>query len=243
MPHACLIVIERKKRIVPIPTVRLLVVGASALPFTIYQRLRARYEIDIFNCKQNVLRKLASQQYSALFIWSKNLDFPEVQRFVSTVRSTSPTHPIIVMSCHFSSLQRATLLRSGAKDCLSHDISLNELFAKIEVLLNSPESPAFSPLFSEGGFRFHFKNQTALYQNTVIPLNRKEAQLLNALLRRTNAIVTSQFLYDLIWGAGNPPASNSLEVYMSSLRRKIEKPFGLKLFETVKGVGYRVRSG
>lgn len=193
------------------------------------------------DCKQNVLKKLTSQQYEGLFIWSKNLHFPEVQRLIGAIRMHSQAQKIFVIGCSFSSLQRATLLRSGAHDCLAHDISLNEFSAKIEILLSSTDQHALPLPFTHGDFYFHFENQIASYKNTPIPLNRKELQLLSALLSRANTIVSTETLHDQVWNSDNPPVSNSLEVYMSSLRRKIEKPFGLKLFETVKGVGYRVK--
>jgi DNA-binding response OmpR family regulator len=95
-------------------------------------------------------------------------------------------------------------------------------------------------VFARGKFRFDLQTKIATYNQVPIPLNKKETQLLVTFLQNPNRIFSAASLYNLIWQRTSYPTSNSLEVYMSSLRHKIEKPFGLALFTTFKGRGYGV---
>ena len=133
------------------------------------------------------------------------------------------------------------ILMTGVKDCVAGTISPEELMAKLTIIAHHDPTAIQSTLFTEGNFTFDFVQNVASYRGVVIPLNKKETLILSALLHRRNSILSKQMLYNLIWESAATPSSNSLEVYMSSLRRKIEKPFGLKLIESVKGVGYRIK--
>ncbi len=75
-----------------------------------------------------------------------------------------------------------------------------------------------------------------------IELSRREGALLGALLRREGRPVPKDDLLREVWGDDFGGDTNVVEVYVGYLRRKIDGPFGRRSLETVRGVGYRVRS-
>lgn len=144
------------------------------------------------------------------------------------------------MGGKLTSPQRAQLLEAGARDCLSHTVCSAELLARIMLAGGESATTANNTCFECGDFRFEFGENIASYLGVVIPLNKKEALVLETLLQTPSKLVSKMTLYNQVWGPDELPNSNSLEVYMSSLRRKIERPFGFKLIKSVKGLGYRV---
>lgn len=228
--------------IFPSRPMKVLVVGLLPLPFTIYRILKSKYLVDVISLKKDFIASLSSHQYELILIWSEGLPLLFAKNIVRHALVRFPSLKILIFSASYSSAQRAELLLAGAKDCLAAGVSSAELLAKITLLAGKTQVNQFPPAFIRGEFAFDFTQNIASYRGVAIPLNKKEALVLSAVLKRSSTIISKQALYDSIWDSNTQPASNSLEVYVSSLRRKIEKPFGLKLLENVKSVGYRVKN-
>jgi two-component system OmpR family response regulator len=77
--------------------------------------------------------------------------------------------------------------------------------------------------------------------DTEIELSAREFALLEAFMRRPGQVMSQLQLVDAAWDLGYEHRSNVVEVYVRYLREKIDRPFGLRSLETVRGVGYRLR--
>jgi DNA-binding response OmpR family regulator len=217
---------------------KVLVVGMSPLPWKFYQALQSKYFLHVRSVQKPFLSAIAKQKYDATIIWSEKLSPLYTKKLITHLHLEFPALKTLVLGNHLSSPQRAELLQAGAKDCMSDAVCVQELLARVHNAQDDRQSTT-ATVFSYGGFEFKFKEKLASFGHTLIPLNKKEIRLLSVLLQKPNQVVSSSALYAVVWN-GSPPASNSLEVYMSNLRRKLEKPFGLRLFTTFKGRGYGV---
>lgn len=180
---------------------------------------------------------MAENKQQILLIWAEQVSLLFLKKFLATVEQRFPLLIPVVLGGGFSSRKRAEILGAGARECLAQTVSTDELTARMALLAGKHLSaPAH---FQHGKFLFTYGENIASYNDILIPLNKKEALLLETLLKASPKLVSQPALISHLWNETEPPSSNSVEVYMSRLRRKIEKPFGLKLFETVKGLGYR----
>jgi len=75
-----------------------------------------------------------------------------------------------------------------------------------------------------------------------VQLSGKEMALLEYLMRNPGRVVTRQAIVERVWGLDDQPASNVIDVHMSSLRRKVDRGFESSLIHTVIGAGYRFRA-
>jgi two-component system OmpR family response regulator len=217
---------------------QIFVVGMRPLPWRFFEALHVRYSVAVYSLLKNPLRVTDNTQ-RILLIWAEKISLLFLKKFLVTAEQRFPLLVPVVLGGGFSSRERAEILRAGARECLPQTVSTDELVTRIMLLTGEHLSaPAH---FQQGDFLFTYGEHIASYKNVRIPLNKKEALLLEALLKASPKLVAQPTLISHVWSDTEPPSSNSLEVYMSRLRRKIEKSFGLKLFETVKGIGYRVQ--
>lgn len=222
---------------------KLLVVSLAPLPFTLYRELQKSCVLDVRSLRQDVFFLAAKQPYDGVVLWAKGVPFLTAKKFVAECARRLPEMPVVVAHAPYTSPERVMLLTCGARECTTPEMNTEETALRIRLACRTHSHGSLNPLpFAHGKFSFDFILQTAFYDSTPIPLNKKETLLLNALLRRPNHTVPLQLLHDIIWDTTEPPTSNSLQVYISSLRRKIEKPLGMHLIENLKGRGYRVRT-
>lgn len=74
-----------------------------------------------------------------------------------------------------------------------------------------------------------------------VELSAREFALLEAFMRRPEQVLSQDQLLDAAWDLGYEHRSNVVEVYVRYLREKIDRPFGVRAIETVRGIGYRLR--
>jgi len=72
-------------------------------------------------------------------------------------------------------------------------------------------------------------------------LTAREYALLEYLMRHPNRLITRQMAENSLWGSESSVASNVVDVYIRRLRRKLDDPFEVKLIETLRGAGYRMK--
>jgi two-component system response regulator MprA len=133
---------------------------------------------------------------------------------------------------------RVAGLDAGADDYLVKPFALEELTARLRALLrrSGPES-------SHEVLRFDdLSLDPVAYEvrrgDREIELTRTEFQLLELFLRHPRQVLTRSIIFENVWGYDFGPDSNSLEVYISYLRRKTEAEGEPRLLHTVRGVGY-----
>lgn len=156
------------------------------------------------------------------------------------LRITGDRVPVLMLTARRSVGDRVAGLDAGADDYLVKPFALEELLARVRALLRrvdpgESEKMAFADLTVDPDDRSAWRGDRA------IELTRTEFELLAVLLRNASRVVTRSALYTDVWGYDFSTKSNSLDVYIGYLRRKLEAGGEPRLVHTVRGIGYVLR--
>ena len=149
------------------------------------------------------------------------------------------TIPILMLTARDTVEDRVLGLDSGADDYLVKPFALNELRARLRALLRR-DSADKSALLTVGDLVLDPANHNVARAGLPIELTTKEFSLLEYFMRNPNRLITREMAEDHIWNYDFEGTSNVVDVYVRRLRRKIDDPYPVKLFETVRGAGYRL---
>ncbi|MDX6681711.1 MAG: two-component system, OmpR family, response regulator MprA [Solirubrobacteraceae bacterium] len=143
--------------------------------------------------------------------------------------------PILLLTARDALSERVAGLDAGADDYLVKPFEIDELTARIRALLrrNQPHGDALA--FAD--LTLDPRSQIARRGGRELALTRREAELLELLVRNARTVVTREQALDEVWGAGSAAGANVVDRYVAYLRRKLGDP---PLIHTVRGVGFRL---
>jgi two-component system OmpR family response regulator len=148
--------------------------------------------------------------------------------------------PVIMLTARDAVDDRVRGLDAGADDYLTKPFSLAELLARLRALVR--RGPVERPSVLEvGALRLDPATRQAWRGDAEIELSAREFALFEAFMRRPGQVLSHGQLLDAAWDLGYEQRSNVVEVYVRYLRQKIDRPFGVRSLETVRGMGYRLR--
>jgi two-component system OmpR family response regulator len=149
--------------------------------------------------------------------------------------------PVLVLTARDSMEDRVSGLDAGADDYLPKPFSFAELFARLRALARrgAAERPA---VVKVGDLRLDPATRQVWRGTTEVGLSAKEFALMETFIRRPGHVLTREQLLEHAWDFAFEPSSNVVDVYVRYLREKVDRPFGRRSIETVRGVGYRLRS-
>ena len=150
--------------------------------------------------------------------------------------------PVLMITALDTIHDRVTGLDSGADDYLAKPFSFAELLARLRALARRPREVRM-PVLTVGQLQLDPAARTVQRGDVQIELTRKEFALLEELMRRPGEAVSRFELLECAWDDSYDNRSNVVDVYIGYLRQKIDRPFGAESIETVRGFGYRLRSG
>lgn len=151
--------------------------------------------------------------------------------------------PIIILSARDQEMDKVKALDAGADDYLTKPFSVIELQARIRVSLRHAKltTEKQTPNFKFGDFFVDLINRKVWENNDKISLTPIQYNILAALVRRINKIVTHKELLRLVWGENHKEDIDYLRIYIHQLRHKLEKiPAQPKYLKTEPGIGYRL---
>ena len=161
------------------------------------------------------------------------------------IRGAGDRTPILMLTARDSIGDRVSGLDAGADDYLVKPFALDELLARVRALLRrarpdddgAPAPLRFADLVLDpGGCEVHRGERR-------VDLTRTEFLLLELLMRHPRQVLPRATIFESVWGYDFGANTNSLEVYVSYLRRKLEAGGEPRLVQTVRGVGYVLREG
>jgi two-component system OmpR family response regulator len=157
------------------------------------------------------------------------------------MRNAGVTSPALMLTARDAVEDRAAGLDSGADDYLPKPFSLSELYARLRALAR--RGPIAQPVVLEvGDLRIDPRTRQAWRGDVEIELSAKALALLETLMRRAGQVVSRFDLLEHAWDLSYENRSNIVDVYIRMLRRRIDRPFGVRSIETIRGAGYRLRS-
>ena len=148
--------------------------------------------------------------------------------------------PILMLTAKDAVADRVLGLETGADDYLVKPFALEELLARVKVLLrrqrqSAPEVLHYADLSLDTGSRLAKRGDRA------IDLTTTEYELLALFLRRPGQVLTRDLIMERVWGYDFEGESNVLEVYIRYLRNKLEEQGERRLIQTIRGAGYVLR--
>jgi two-component system, OmpR family, response regulator MprA len=155
------------------------------------------------------------------------------------LRSRGDSTPILLLTARRDVSDRVAGLDAGADDYLAKPFSLDELLARVRALLRRAPERAETLRFLDIEVDLH-AHRVRRGERT-LELTRTEFALLELLLRNIGRVLTRSEILTAVWGYDFGPTSNSLEVYVGYLRRKLEAAGEPRVVQTVRGVGYVLR--
>ena len=155
------------------------------------------------------------------------------------VRSVSEV-PIIMLTARQSVPDRVAGLDGGADDYVSKPFAIEELLARIRVLLRRTRTTTVTnkDTLTAKDLRLNTSTREADRGGESIALTAREFDLLEMLLKNKNHVLTREQIMEKVWGYDFAGETNVLDVYIRYLRNKVDVPFDSPLIYTVRGVGY-----
>lgn len=156
------------------------------------------------------------------------------------LRSEGTWAPVLMLTARDRVEDRVLGLDAGADDYLAKPFSFAELLARLRALRRrgTPERPT---VLEVGALRLDPASREVRRDEREITLSAKEFALLEVLMRRAGEVLSRFQLLEYAWDGAYDNRSNVVDVYISYLRDKIDRPFGVRSIETVRGAGYRLR--
>lgn len=154
---------------------------------------------------------------------------------LAELRSQGNTLPIVVLTARDSVAERIKGLDAGADDYLCKPFDFDELVARMRAVLRRRAGQAV-PILSYRDLTLNPTTRRVAYKGDLLNLSAKEFALLEILLQRPGVVITPAQLRDKLYGWEKDVESNTVEVYIHSLRRKL----GHEYIENVRSVGYRM---
>jgi two-component system, OmpR family, response regulator len=157
------------------------------------------------------------------------------------LRAAGVWTPILMLTARGEVEDRVTGLDGGADDYLVKPFALAELGARLRALARRGprERPA---VLQVGDLRLDPAERRVWRGETEIALSATELALLEALMRRPGEVLSRLALLEAGWDSAYENRSNIVAVYIRYLRNKVDRPFGRRDIETVRGGGYRLRA-
>jgi two-component system OmpR family response regulator len=148
--------------------------------------------------------------------------------------------PVLMLTARDGVEDRVAGLDAGADDYLPKPFSFAELNARLRALARRgvSERPA---VVEVGDLRLDPATRQVWRGSVEIQLSTKEFALLDTLMRRAGLVLSRLQLLEHAWDYAYENRSNVVDVYIRYLREKVDRPFGRKSIETVRGAGYRLR--
>lgn len=217
----------------------LLVEDHGAMREMIADHLKERgFAVDAVGRGDHALAAAAVARMDAVIL---DLGLPDRDgmEVLSSLRSSHPELPAIILTARDSVDDRLLGLNSGADDYIVKPFNLLELEARLRAVLRRAGSPR-GTTYSLGGVTFDTVTREAAAFGKPLELTRREAALLEELMRVPGQVITKDRLEDRLYALEDTGSANALEAAVSRLRRKLAAAQAALQIETKWGIGYRL---
>lgn len=182
-------------------------------------------------------KKQATEKHYDLMIVDRMLPGCDGLGIVAAVRAKENRVPVLFLSALGDVDDRIKGLKAGGDDYLVKPFAIEELMARIEVLLRRNDALPTTRL-KVGDLELDLLSQKVTREGKNINLQPREFRLLEYLMKHAGQIVTRTMLLENVWEYHFDPQTNVIDVHVSRLRQKIDKDFEKPLLSTVRGAGY-----
>jgi two-component system OmpR family response regulator len=160
---------------------------------------------------------------------------------IDALRRAGRTTPVLILSARRSVDDRVRGLQAGGDDYLTKPFAFAELLARVQALVRRASLTPEPTTLTIGDLSLDLLSRKVVRGGTTIELRPREFALLEYLMRNAGKVVSKTMILSHVWDYNFDPQTNIVDVLVSRLRDKIDRPFETKRLHTVRGVGYVIR--
>jgi two-component system OmpR family response regulator len=160
---------------------------------------------------------------------------------IDTLRARGVRTPVLILSARRTVDDRVRGLQAGGDDYLTKPFAFAELLARVQALIRRATGAAEPTRLTVGDLSLDLLTRKVQRGPVAIELRPREFALLEYLMRNAGRVVSKTSILSQVWGYNFDPSTNVVDVLVSRLRDRIDRPFPVKLLHTVRGVGYILR--
>ncbi|HTW27372.1 MAG TPA: response regulator transcription factor [Acetobacteraceae bacterium] len=163
-------------------------------------------------------------------------------RLLETLRAQENTTPVLFLSALAQVDERVRGLKAGGDDYLTKPFAFAELLARVEALARRRKGEGPQTRLAVGDLEMDLLSRSVRRAAQKIDLQPREFRLLEYLMRHAGQVVTRTMLLEGVWDYHFDPQTNVIDVHVSRLRQKVDKPFPTPLIHTIRNAGYMLRA-
>lgn len=156
------------------------------------------------------------------------------------IREVKPNLPVIFLTVENEVTKKVEAFELGASDYITKPFAIEELIARIRALLNRRNDIVSGNKLKIGDLEMDIKTHEVKRGERKIDLRHREFDLLEYLMRNPNVVLTRSMILEHVWDMNVDPFTNTVDVHVRYLRKKIDEGFKIKLIKTVHGSGYKI---
>ena len=160
---------------------------------------------------------------------------------IDELRRRGRSTPVLILSARRSVDDRVHGLQAGGDDYLTKPFAFSELLARVQALVRRASRAPEATTLTVGDLTLDLLSRKVTRGGTPVELRPREFALLEYLMRNASKVVSKTMILSHVWSYNFDPQTNIVDVLVSRLRDKIDKPFETKHLHTVRGVGYVLR--
>ncbi len=199
----------------------------------------AGYVVDHAPDGQQGIDLALSEPYDAMIV-DRMIPGPNGVAVVQTVREQDIDTPVLFLSALGDVDDRVDGLKAGGDDYLAKPFAMAELLARLEALTRRGKAHSETTQLAVGDLEMDILARKVTRQGQRVYLHPREFKLLEYLMRHAGQVVTRTMLLENVWEYHFDPQTNVIDVHISRLRQKIDKPFDSAVLQTVRGAGYKL---
>ncbi|MCC6716446.1 MAG: response regulator transcription factor [Acetobacteraceae bacterium] len=162
-------------------------------------------------------------------------------RLLETLRSQGNATPVLFLSAMAQVDDRVRGLKAGGDDYMTKPFAFAELLARVEALTRRGKSEGPVTRLVVADLEMDLLSRGVKRAGQKVDLQPREFRLLEYLMRHAGQVVTRTMLLEGVWDYHFDPQTNVIDVHVSRLRQKVDKPFPTPLIHTVRNAGYMLR--
>lgn len=163
-------------------------------------------------------------------------------KVLETLRGQDNHTPVLFLSAMAQVDDRVRGLKAGGDDYLTKPFAFSELLARVEALGRRNRNAGPETRLVVGELEMDLLSRGVKRQGQKIDLQPREFRLLEYLMRHAGQVVTRTMLLEGVWDYHFDPQTNVIDVHVSRLRQKIDKPFETGMIHTVRSAGYMLKA-
>jgi heavy metal response regulator len=200
----------------------------------------AGFAVDRVADGETGLERALRESYDAAIV---DVMLPRLDGFalIDAVRARGVRTPVLILSARRSVDDRVRGLQAGGDDYLTKPFAFAELLARVQALIRRATGASEPTRLAVADLSMDLLSRRVQRGRQTIELRPREFSLLEYLLRNPGKVLSKTMILSHVWGYTFDPSTNVVDVLVSRLRDKIDRPFERKLLHTVRGVGYVLR--